>query len=121
MRIDKFLATSEKLDVEGLDWEAAARAGLSGDGRFPLPYFADIEGQTIVYLRDFLHTRAALEPEVIAFLSMWNYEEFFHGKVLADLLAGCGQPLAEARIAEVRRKAGLRERLEAALAAVLSK
>jgi rubrerythrin len=121
MTIDKFLASSEKIRVEDLDWESAARAGLSQDERFILTYFADIEGQTIVYLRDFLHTRAALEPEVIAFLSMWNYEEFFHGKVLGELLQVCGNPLEQARIAEVRRSAGFRERFEAALATILSK
>lgn len=119
--IDRFLASSEKLRIDDLDLADAARLGLSEDERFILTYFADIESQTIVYLRDFLHTRAALEPDVIAFLSMWNYEEFFHGKVLAELLARCGHPLEEARIAEVRGAARLREKVEAFLAAVLSK
>ena len=121
MDIDKFLASSEKVRVDDLDFAEAARIGLSEDERFILTYFCDIEGQTIVYLRDFLHTRAALEPEVIAFLSMWNYEEFFHGKVLAELLAACGHPLDEARIAHVRGSARVREKVEAALATILSK
>jgi rubrerythrin len=121
MDIDKFLASSEKIRVDDLDLGKARLAGLAEDERFILTYFSDIEGQTIVYLRDFLHTRAALEPEVIAFLSMWNYEEFFHGKVIAELLAECGHPLGGARIAEVRKTARLRETIEAALATILSK
>jgi rubrerythrin len=121
MDIDKFFASSEKVDVGDLDWDEARRIGLTEDERYLLTYFCDIEGQTIVYLRDFLHTRAALEPEVIAFLSMWNYEEFFHGKVLAELLAVCGHPLEESRIALVRGGARLSEKVEAMMATLLSK
>ena len=40
MGIDKFLDSSEKVSVEGLDWEAARRAGLSDEERFVLTYFA---------------------------------------------------------------------------------
>jgi rubrerythrin len=121
MTMDKYLTTSEKIRTDDLDWEEARRARLTEDERFLLTYFADIEGQTIVYLRDFLHTRAALEPEVIAFLSIWNYEEFFHGRALARLLAECGHPLQEGRISQVRGGARLSERLEALAAAILSK
>ena len=50
-----------KVQVDDLDWDLAAKHGLTDDEAFIITYFADIEGQTIVYLRDFLHTRAALE------------------------------------------------------------
>jgi hypothetical protein len=72
-------------------------------------------------MRDFLHTRAALEPEVIGFLTMWNYEEYFHGRALAELMEHCGAPLETARIASVRSGALLSERLEALASNFLSK
>jgi len=117
----RYLAISSKIDTQDIDWKLAKKHGLTDDEVFILTYFADIEGQTIVYLRDFLHTKAALEPDVIAFLTMWNYEEFFHGKELTRLLEECGHGLERSRISLVRKKAGISERLEAAAANILSR
>lgn len=119
--IERYLAISAKIDTQDLDWEAAQRAGLTESEHFILTYFADIEGQTIVYLRDLLHTKGALEPEVVAFLSMWNYEEYFHGRALTKLLEVCGQPLGPSRIAQVRKKSGLTEKVNAWGSALISK
>ncbi len=109
--IDKYLAHSCKLKVDDLNWAEARQVGLSEEEQFVLTYFADIEGQTIFYLRDLLNTRAAENPEVTAFLTMWNYEEFFHGWTLTKLLGVCGIPLSPGRIAEVRRSSSAKERL----------
>jgi len=121
MQIEKFLSHSAKIETADLDWADAKRVGLSPDEVFILTYFSDIEGQTILYLRDLLHTEAVSEPDTIAFLSMWNYEEYFHGEALARLLAECGHPLESDRIAQVRKKAKFRERLEAFGATLISK
>ena len=121
MDLDRILAHSQQIPTVDLDWEAAARAGLSAGERRVLEYFADIEGQTIVYLRDLLRTSAALEPDAIGFLSMWNYEEYFHGRALSRLLAACGKPLEEDRIARVRATARPAEAIEAALSALISR
>jgi rubrerythrin len=121
MKIGKYLDASEKLDLSGLDWELARRVGLTTEERFVLTYFADVESQTILYMRDLLHTRTALEPDVIAFLSMWNYEECFHGRAIAQLLAECGYPLGGSRAAQVRGAARLREKVEALGGALLSR
>jgi rubrerythrin len=117
----RYLAISSKIDTQDIDWKSAKKHGLTDDEVFILTYFTDIEGQTIVYLRDFLHTKAALEPDVIAFLTMWNYEEFFHGQELARLLEECGHGLERSRISLVRRKASFSERLESAGANILSR
>ena len=68
MELDRILKHSQQIVVDDLDWELAARAGLTASERRVLTYFADIEAQTIVYLRDLLRTEAALEPEVMGFL-----------------------------------------------------
>ena len=119
MNVEKYVDASEKLDVGGLDWDAAARAGLSDDERFILTYFADIESQTLLYLRDLLRTDAALEPEVSGFLAAWNYEEYFHGRAIGKLLAACGSPPAPP--SKVRGLARFREKIEALGGAVLAR
>lgn len=120
MDLERFLDSSEQVATGDLDWAAARSHGLTPDEIFVLTYFADIEGQTIVYLRDLLKTKAALEPEVMGFLSMWNYEEYFHGRALSRLLAETGHPLGGDRIADVRGRAQVSEALEAAGASLLS-
>ena len=121
MDVERYAELSEKVDLAGLDWTLARRVGLSEDERFILTYFSDIESQTIVYLRDLLKTKDALAPDVMAFLSIWNYEEFFHGRALARLLAECGHPLLERCTERVRAQARLSERLEALGGALLSR
>jgi len=119
MNVEKYIEASEKLNLEGLDLSAAAEAGLSDDERFILTYFADIESQTIIYLRDLLRTDAALEPEVTGFLAAWNYEEYFHGRAISRLLAACGVPPASP--AAVRGLARFSEKVEAFGGSLLSR
>ncbi|MGH2829329.1 MAG: ferritin-like domain-containing protein [Actinomycetota bacterium] len=47
----------------------------------------------MIYLRDLLATRAALEPDVTAFLSCWVYEELWHGEALSRFLGEAGHRL----------------------------
>ncbi len=112
LETDRYLNISAKISVDDIDWNDARNVGTSAEEIFILTYFSDIEGQTIVYLRDLLGTKAALEPEVIGFLSMWNYEEYFHGRVLAQYLKECGHDLERDRTAQVRGSAGFSERVE---------
>ena len=107
METARVLEISGKLDISDIDWQAAKDARLTDQERFVLTYFTDIESQTILYLRDLLHTNAIDDPDVIGFLSAWNYEEYFHGKALAKLLEVCGTSLEADRIAQVRRNATL--------------
>ena len=46
----------------------------------------DIEGHTIVYLRDLLNTRAIKDTEIADFLPNWLYQESYHGRALERLL-----------------------------------
>lgn len=118
--VERYLRHAGKVEVDDLDWHAARRAGLSEDEVFVLTYFADIEQQTLRNLRMLLSMRGAFEPDVAAFLTTWNYEEFFHGQALARLLAATGHPLSERRSEEVGRRARFGERLERVLAPLAS-
>lgn len=121
MDVNRFLDSSGRIPYEDLDWEEARRIGLTDDEVFVLTYFSDIESQTIVYMRDLLNTSGSLDADVIAFLTMWNYEEYFHGRALARLLEACGASLERNRIAEVRQKALVSETLTALGATFFSK
>lgn len=111
MQTSRVLELSSKLDISDIDWQLAAEVGLTEEERFIITYFSDIEAQTIMYMRDLLHTTAVDDPGVIGFLSAWNYEEYFHGEALAKLLDVCGHKLEDNRIAEVRRNVTWGERL----------
>jgi rubrerythrin len=110
--LDRFIAHSGKIETDDLDWAEAARIGLSDDDLFTLTYFSDIESQTFRYLRTLMSMEVALQPEVSAFLTTWNYEEFFHGRALAHLLEVCGHPIAETRVADLSGLARINEWIE---------
>jgi hypothetical protein len=69
----------------------------------------DIEGHTIVYLRELLATRAIDDPDVATFLACWFYEESSHARGLAKFLQAAGAPCVE----RVRSQEGWRKRIEA--------
>lgn len=117
---DSYLKVSAKVAEDDIDWATARSVGLTEAERYILTYMADIEAQTIMYLRDLLKTEAAFESDVVAFLSMWNYEEYFHGRLLERLLRECGGDLGQDRVAEVRRHASFSEKLESLAANILS-
>lgn len=119
--IEKYIAISARIDTSDIDWNQAREAGLTDDEKFVLTYFSDVESQTIRYLRTLLHMKIAFKPSVSAFLTTWNYEEFFHGYELARLMAVCGSPLEEDRVERMTRKARFNEWLEAAFAPLLSR
>jgi len=110
MEINRYVSLSNKLDISDIDWDAAAKAGLTEREKFVIQYFSDIEKQTVMYMRDLLHTRAIDDPDVLAFLTIWNYEEFYHGHALAKLMEVCGAPIQD-NIAETRSKITWGERL----------
>lgn len=118
---NRYLDHSAKIEIGDLNWVEAKQAGLTEEERFILTYFADIEGQTIYYLRDLLNTKVSRDPDSISFLSMWNYEEYFHGRTLSRLLAECGHSLSQTRLAEVRASSQFSEKMNALGARLVSK
>src|SRR5262245_42770231 len=110
--LDKFIKHSKRVETDDLDWEAARRHGLAEDEPFILTYFTDIEAQTIFYFRELLNTAAARRPEVLAFMTTWNYEEYFHAESLAKFLEVCGHGIGGDRRVQVRAGATLMAHIE---------
>ncbi|HVL91079.1 MAG TPA: ferritin-like domain-containing protein [Actinomycetota bacterium] len=98
----KYLSASRKLDLEGIDFRRAADFPVSREEIRVLTYMMDIETHTVVYLRDLLASQAAYDPDITAFLSLWVYEELWHGEALAAFLRAVGERHAPARITSIR-------------------
>ena len=109
--LSKYLRASRKLDLDGVDFDAVPRYPLSRDEVRVLTYMMDIETHTIIYLRDLLTTPAAYDPEITAFLSLWAYEEFWHGEALSRFLEAAGERFSPDRPGEIRRAIGIRDGL----------
>ena len=108
------IAVSRKVDFDDLDWAAAKRHGLTDREVECLSYFADIESQTVFYFFEASRTGVGRSPEMLTFLTMWNYEEFFHSHAITRLLRECGVDVAAAgaRSAEVRGAARVKATVE---------
>jgi len=101
-----------RLDVADLDLEGGfGSSPLDGDVLRCLQYMHDVEHHTVCYLRDLLVTPAHRDPEITEFLTVWNYEEHWHGVAIGRVLAGHGRPAGAQRVGEVRGVRPWTERL----------
>jgi rubrerythrin len=112
--IAQHVAVSHKVEFEDLDWELARKVGLTQQEVESLTYFADIESQTVYYFLEVAKLQVARDPELLTFLTMWNYEEYFHSYALTRLLTECGVPVESAteRSTKIRAGARFKARLE---------
>jgi len=94
--IAQHIAVSQKLAFEDLDWEQARRIGLTRQEIESLTYFADIESQTVYYFLEVAKLQVARDPDLLTFLTLWNYEEYFHSYALTRLMTECGVPVESA-------------------------
>jgi rubrerythrin len=92
--LDRYLRASKKVDLTGVAWDRIKDDPLSTAEARVLAYMMDIESHTVIFLRDLLATRSALDPEITAFLSCWIYEELWHGEAFSRFLGEAGWSLA---------------------------
>ncbi len=112
--IAKHIEVSQRVDLSDLDWTLAKRHGLTEREIECLCYFADIESQTIYYFLEMARLKAVRDPEFMTFLTMWNYEEYFHSHAITRLLEACDVSVESAtdRSSRVRANARLKAALE---------
>ena len=114
--LDTYVSRAGRLDIGDLDIEGGfADHPLDDDTLACLRYMHDIESHTVCYLRDLLCTQAHDDPEITTFLTMWNYEEHWHGVALARVLAAHGELAGRARVAATRAEKGWKERIRPGL------
>ena len=121
--IHRHVASSQRLAFDDLDWAAARADGLDDDERAMLEFFTDIESQTVFYMLEVARLDVARRPDLMTFLTLWNYEEHFHSVALSRLLRECGagERGAMERACELRAKVRWKARLEDAAQRMLAK
>lgn len=116
--IESYQRQVRPVSLDGIDFDAFRARPLSEEALRCLRYMHDVESHTICYLRDLLVTPSHRDPHVTTFLTMWNYEEHWHGAAIARVLEAHGEPAGAARIAPMRRGLGLSDRVAPVLNAV---
>jgi hypothetical protein len=102
--IDTYQNISAKLDLDDIDFGSFRDRPLDAQALRCLRYMHDVENHTVCYLRDVLVTRAHRDPEVTSFLTLWNYEEFWHGEAIAKILDAHDEQAGTSRIAALRQR-----------------
>lgn len=101
--LEKYLRASGATRPEAFDWSDCGPR-LDDEALFCLGYMMDVEAHTIVYLRELMSTKVIEDPSVTAFLTCWNYEEFFHSQVLKQFLTSQGITIDDQHFTNLRRQ-----------------
>jgi hypothetical protein len=109
--IVNYSATARRVADDDVDYSAFQRTPLPEAALRAVQYMSDVESHTICYLRDLLVTPSHQDPEITTFLTMWVYEEFWHGEVLDKVLAAHGRPVGFDRIRRIRLAQGRGDRM----------
>lgn len=109
--IVNYSTTARRVVDDDVDYSAFERTPLPEAALRALQYMSDVESHTICYLRDLLVTPSHQDPEITTFLTMWVYEEFWHGEVLDKVLAAHGRSVGPDRIRRIRLAQGRSDRL----------
>jgi rubrerythrin len=109
--IAEYAATAHRVRTDDVDLSSFGDRPLAQSALRCLRYMSDVESHTICYLRDLLVTPSHKDPEVTAFLTMWAYEEFWHGEALDAVLRAHRVDADYAHIRKVRLAQGVRDRL----------
>jgi hypothetical protein len=109
--IADYKSHTDRLRWDDIDIDAFRDQPLDDDTLRVIEYMHDVELHTICYLRDLLVTPAHGDPDVTTFLSCWAYEELWHGEVLGEVLAAHDRSSGPARVAPLRRRLGVRDRV----------
>lgn len=109
--IDSYKQGATAVQYDDLNYDEFAERPLSKAALRCLRSMSDIESHTVCYLRDLLVTPSHTDPAVTTFLTMWNFEEFWHGEALAKVLAAHGIPTGDEHIRGVRKRLGWRDRI----------
>jgi len=106
--IERYKEESRKLDTTGVQWDRIRDYPLSKGDLFFLHYAMDVENHVPLYLSHLLVTRACMNPVITTFLSLWAYEELWHGENLSRFLVEYGIPLEnDTRIRNLRSDMGV--------------
>ena len=104
--IDRYIGSVAALDDSDIDYDEFRRDPLPDDALRCLRYMHDVEHHTVCYLRDLLVTRAHDDSVITSFLTMWAYEEFWHGEAIGKVLRAHDEIAGRPRIDAARARVG---------------
>src|SRR3954470_1828249 len=100
--IQKFEEQGGRLRTDDIDFEAFRTQPLPADVLRCISYMHDIEYQTVLYTRELLLLPGWKDPQFTAFLTLWNYEEYWHGQALGRVLEVDDRPAHAPRLKAMR-------------------
>ena len=103
IELERFQEQGGRLKIDDVDFDRFRAEPLDPEVLRCLAYMHDIEYQTVLYTRELLLTEAWKDPQLTGFLTLWNYEEFWHGDALGRVLAAHGLVAHDQRLVEMRR------------------
>lgn len=106
--LETYKRITGRLDLGVIDFDDFRDQPLALEHVRCLRFMHDVEMHTSCYLRNLLNTRAHRDPEVTAFLTMWNFEEYWHGEAIAAVLEAHGETAGQARVGQMRQRLGWR-------------
>ncbi len=102
---------ADRLRWDDLDLGDFEHSPLDQDALRCLRYMHDVEFHTACYLRDLLVSPAHADPDLTSFLSIWAFEELWHGEAIAAVLAAHGESSGGPRIHAMRQSLGAADRI----------
>jgi hypothetical protein len=104
--LDTYKDIVAPVDVADIDFDAFRVQPLDSDSLRCLRFMHDVEHHTSCYLRNLLNTRAHHDPEVTTFLTLWAFEELWHGEAIGRVLAMHDEQAGSDRIRSMRNRLG---------------
>lgn len=106
--LDTYKQITGRVPLEGIEFDAFRDEPLDPSSLRCLRYMHDVEQHTSCYLRNLLNTKAHHDPDITAFLTLWNFEEYWHGDALSRVLVAHDEPGGTTRVAAMRARLGWR-------------
>lgn len=101
--IEKFQEQGGRIQTDDLDFDSFRDQPLDDNVLRCIGYMHDIEYQTVLYTRELLMTPQWKDPQFTAFITLWNYEEYWHGQALGRVLEMHGRPAHDERLIAMRQ------------------
>jgi hypothetical protein len=110
--LDRFIERSGAVELDDLDWSLAKKHGITDAEEKILRYMSATESYTILYMRDLIVGHSVKDPELTSFLSVWVYEELWHGRAIDRFLNAAGRPVEKDRFSSIASGVAWREIVE---------
>ncbi|MCU1374190.1 MAG: hypothetical protein JWO68_1476 [Actinomycetia bacterium] len=104
--LDTYKRVTGRLECDDIDFDGFRDQPLDERYLRVLRYMHDVEEHTSCYLRNLLNTKAHHDPVITTFLTMWNFEELWHGEAIGAVLAAHDEPGTLPRVTAMRQRLG---------------